>query len=673
MKKEQIVLIVDDNPTNLSVLTEHLKTWGFDFMVARNGESGIKKAIQGKPDLILLDIYMPGMDGFEVCHKLRSNPNTVQIPIIFLTANISQTDKIKGLDMGAVDYITKPFEAEEVLARINRHLEINRLRKQLETQNSQILLQNSKLEEEILKRKYIEDELKEREAMFRGMFEYHSAPMILILPKSGWIIKANQAAANYYGYSIQELEGMLISNINQESSDVIFDSIKKAVSNVCNVFGFKHKLKNGEIRDVEVHSSPIPWYGGRLLFSIIHDTTDRKLAETKQRELDESNLRLQKAESLSRMAGGVAHLFNNYLYVVTGNLEMAIEEVPNNAPIRENLIEAMNAALRSADVSGMMLTYLGQTITKSEALDITEFCRNNLSTFQSSIRDKISVEVDLSDSEVVVNANAAQMQQIMHNLFSNACESIKDNSDGCKIRLGTKIVNSSDIQKMNIFPAGSTLSEDKYGCIEVSDTGCGISEDDMHKIFDPFFTTKFTGRGLGLAVILGIVKSWGGIICVDSKLNHGSCFMVCLPLSLGGSIKQTKEVHREIDTKNRATILLVEDHDMVRKMTTVMLRRLGFDVVPAANGNEAIKLFSRHNESISCLITDLSMPGIDGWETLAEIRKIQPNIPAVLTSGYDEASAMSGENIERPQVFLHKPYSMDNLKIALEQALFKDA
>ncbi|MBF0230425.1 MAG: response regulator [Desulfamplus sp.] len=544
MKKSQTILIIDDNPTNLGVLTENLKSWGFDFMVARNGESGVQKAIKGKPDFILLDIYMPGMDGFEVCEKLKTDPATSSIPIIFLTADSDQTDKIKGLQMGAVDYITKPFQPEEVLARINRHLEIHILKKELEAQNAEIKLKNIQLENEII---------------------------------------------------------------------------------------------------------------------------ERQKAEEKQRELEAANLRLQKAESLGQMAAGVAHLFNNYLYAVSGHLELALEDLEEDSDVKDNIKSAIQAVWRASDVSGAMLTYIGQKIITLEPVDISECCRRSLAVMPDFTNSSVVIETDFTDKELIINANASQMQQLINHLITNAYESIVENKG--KITIITKLIDSSDIPQSNLFPAGAKPSSDKYGYIEVTDTGYGIPEEDIGKIFDPFFTTKFIGRGLGLAVVLGIVKSWQGMIAVSSKTGHGSSFMIFIPLSLNGSVRSFKKSVRPQKIKSSPTVLLVEDHKMVRDMTTSVLEKMGCKVISAANGMEAIELFKIHKNSISCIITDLSMPEIDGWATLSKIRKINPDIPAILASGYDEASAMSPENSEKIQGFLHKPYSMKDLQLALEKAL----
>ncbi|MBF0210577.1 MAG: PAS domain S-box protein [Desulfamplus sp.] len=271
---------------------------------------------------------------------------------------------------------------------------------------------------------------------------------------------------------------------------------------------------------------------------IVSDITERKEMEIKQRELEATNLRLQKNESLAQMAGGIAHLFNNYLYAVSGNLELALYDLPEDSLIRERLMDAMKAARRCADVSGSMLTYLGQNFVKMESIDISKFCQKHLPNLQSSFNNNISIETNLSDRELLVCANAGQMQQVLNHLITNAYESIGENKG--RINLITKAIPSEDISKFHLLPVDSKPSADTYVCLEVTDTGCGISKEDFHKISDPFFTTKFTGRGLGLAIISGIVKSWEGMIGVRSEVGHGSSFMVFLPMSVDNSVRQSK-------------------------------------------------------------------------------------------------------------------------------------
>ncbi len=283
----------------------------------------------------------------------------------------------------------------------------------------------------------------------------------------------------------------------------------------------------------------------------------------------------------------------------------------------------------------------------------------------------IALETDLLSFGPVVRAHPKQMQQVLTNLITNSRESIGHGPG--TVTLATRIIPASELPKSNLAPIDWKPAADLFSCLEVTDTGCGMAEDELDKVFDPFYTTKFTGRGLGLAVVLGIVKTLGGAICLESKKNQGSIFRVFLPLvtdELPGSSEKATEAHQ---TRQGGTVLIVEDQDPVRKMSVLMLKRLGYEVLEASGGAEAVELFRENPDQVRLVITDLTMPGMDGWETLVALRKIRPYIPVILVSGHDEAQAMGRDCPEQPNVFLHEPYLKGDLESAIDAALKKAA
>ncbi|MBF0413070.1 MAG: response regulator, partial [Desulfamplus sp.] len=274
------ILIVDDKPENLRLIAGILKEQGHVVRMLRKGNMVMPTVLYSQPDLILLDIMMPEMDGYEVCRQLKADEKTSKIPVIFLSALNDMTMKIKAFSVGGVDYISKPFHAEEVLARVETHLSISYLQQM-------VTARNEKLEQEITEHRKTAEALEEKEELFRSMFEYHSAVMFLVNSENGVIVRANRAAQKYYGYTSEEFNRLTVFELNELSKEEIKNEMLKARVEERNYFNFKHRLANGEIRSVEVHSTPIAFHGQSLLFSIIHDITEREHAQNALKENEE--------------------------------------------------------------------------------------------------------------------------------------------------------------------------------------------------------------------------------------------------------------------------------------------------------------------------------------------------------------------------------------------------
>jgi CheY-like chemotaxis protein len=260
------------------------------------------------------------------------------------------------------------------------------------------------------------------------------------------------------------------------------------------------------------------------------------------------------------------------------------------------------------------------------------------------------------------------MTQVLNALVTNAWEAMESSSGRVDVSVAT--IKASEIESLHRFPTDWECSDNDYASLTVSDTGGGMDAATLDRIFDPFFTDKFVGRGLGLAVALGIVKSCGGCITVKSRQDRGSVFRVVLPLSSQGVPRPRagKAVDARADAAG-GTVLLVEDEAMVRNMAFSMLKRFGFDVIAAEDGDVAVEIFRAKKDAIRLVLCDMTMPSMDGWKTLAALRKIEPDVPVILVSGYDEVRAMAGDGPERPNAFLHKPYRKQMLKMVLKKVL----
>jgi two-component system, cell cycle sensor histidine kinase and response regulator CckA len=397
------------------------------------------------------------------------------------------------------------------------------------------------------------------------------------------------------------------------------------------------------------------------------DLSERKKIQEERMQWERRGLQLQKAESLSRMAGAIAHHFNNQLQVVMGNLEMAMDDLPSNSPTSAILNEAMKASSKASEISGLMMAYRGQTRGKLSPMDLSAACRQSMTLLQAAVpKDKI-IEVDFPASGPIIRGNAGQINLVLNNLVSNAWESIT--SGPGTIGISARSVSQTDIPASYRVPIDWQPQDISYACIEVTDSGCGIPDKEIEKIFDPFFTTKFTGRGIGLSVVRGIAGAHGGGVTVESKPGQGSIFRVFLPVSTEEVPVLPEYAGQSPEIEEGGTILVVEDEEQVRNMVRIMLTRLGYGVLEAKEGNEAVEIFQKHQNVIRCVISDLTMPVMSGWDTLAALRRLSPDIPVILSSGYEEAQVMSGEYRERPQAFLGKPYRLQELKDTISQIL----
>jgi PAS domain S-box-containing protein len=408
-----------------------------------------------------------------------------------------------------------------------------------------------------------------------------------------------------------------------------------------------------------------------MIIGVIWDITERKHLEAEKASLEAQNRQLQKAESLGRMSGAIAHIFNNQLQIIMGYTGMVIGELPPDDSRTVKLAKVMTAAQKTAEVSGNLLAYLGQIRNKIESFDLSEICNVSLSGLLAGIPKIVALETDLPSPGPYINADAKQIQKILASLVINAWEAIGE-APGT-VHLSVKTLLAADIPTAHRFPLEWQPREQHYACLEVRDSGSGIKDEDIEKLFDPFYSTKFTGRGLGLSIVLGIAKTHGAVITVENRTGGGSVFRVFFLLSVQIEARQNKQIAKAPEIVSGGTVLLVEDEATLREMTRLALVHFGFTVLQASDGVEAVAIFGQHRDEISCVLSDLTMPRMDGWETIAALRAIRHELPVILASGYDEATVMAGEHPELPDFFLNKPYDINKLGDTIGKAIARSA
>jgi two-component system cell cycle sensor histidine kinase/response regulator CckA len=396
-------------------------------------------------------------------------------------------------------------------------------------------------------------------------------------------------------------------------------------------FDFMLGTKSGEKRNALMYLLPITVDGEKCLFFMARDTTDRIQAEEQRISMEKQMLHAQKLESLGVLAGGIAHDFNNLLTAIMGNADLALMRLNKESPAVDNLRKIEQATARAADLAKQMLAYSGKGKFVIEAIDLNKLIEEMFHMLEVSISKKAVLRFNPYHPLPAVEADATNLRQIIMNLVINASEAIGDKSG--VIAVNTGCMECSEAYLQNAW-LSQPIPEDLYVYLEIADTGCGMDKETLEKIFDPFFTTKFTGRGLGMAAVLGIVRSHKGAIKVYSEPGRGSNFKILLPAS-SRPIELFNEDSGHDDWYGSGTVLLVDDEETVRGVGAEMLRELGFKVITANNGREALDRYCE-NPGIGLVILDLTMPHMDGEQCFRELRQLNPNVRVIVSSGFSE-------------------------------------
>jgi PAS domain S-box-containing protein len=409
--------------------------------------------------------------------------------------------------------------------------------------------------------------------------------------------------------------------------------------------------------------------GGKVqsVISVVTDTTALVRAEAERRALEAKMQQAQKLESLGILAGGIAHDFNNLLTAVIGNADLALGELPPASAARESVEQIQKAALHAAELTRQMLAYAGRGRLSVQRLSIAEVVRDMSQLLGASVSKRHALIFDFAADLPAVEADPAQVRQIVMNLVINA-------SEACGEREGAITVGTAMLPP-GVDVAGDVaigeLGPGAHVVVEVADSGAGMDAADLPRIFDPFFSTKFAGRGLGLAAVLGVVRRHGGALRVRSRPGAGSTFTVLLPALEGAGAPPPLGPGSEppSDWRGAGTLLLVDDEEQVRRTASRMLQAMGFDVVVAGDGVEALARLAEGGGRIRAVLLDLTMPRMDGEETLRSIRATSPGLPVVLCSGYDVLEREGRFADLEFSGFIQKPFRLAELQRSLRRAL----
>ena len=391
------------------------------------------------------------------------------------------------------------------------------------------------------------------------------------------------------------------------------------------------------------------------------DITDRKKAEDEKLVFEQQIQQTQKLESLGVLAGGIAHDFNNILAVIIGNCslaEMNYETARNYIPVIEK------AAERAAGLCRQMMTYAGKASSTPSLVIMWLLVDDVVNMLKTTIRQNVTIKTSYLPDIPTITGDASQLRQIVMNLIINASEAIGDVQGEVSVSLSKSEIKAGQTVKDHL---GTVIPSDTYLCLEITDNGCGMDEETKRRIFEPFYTTKFPGRGLGMSAVLGILKAHNGALQISSQPGEGAAFKVYLPVAK--SVATEEESPQQAAPalwQGNGTVLLVEDEVEVISIASAMMKEMGFTVIEAVNGKEALELYQQGAADITLVVTDIGMPVMDGYELFRKLKTIDPKLPIIISSGFGNTDIKSNLPIEEIAGLVSKPYNFDRLRVVLQ-------
>jgi PAS domain S-box-containing protein len=502
---------------------------------------------------------------------------------------------------------------------------------------------------------------KAAEARYRRLFEAAKDAIVIVDGHSGDLTELNPFGEQLFGYSRSELVGRKMWDAGplKDIVDVRGVLAKVTADGVVRLPDLNLSARDGSLVQVEAVANAYDDGDQKMVQFNLRDIGDRKRFE---RQMEHT----QKMESLGLLAGGIAHDFNNLLAGIMVNASMVLSEMEKDSPSLPSLRELMRASERAANLTRQMLDYAGKGRFVTEHNDLNELIRDISVLVRSSLPKMVTFDLVLTSDPTYVDGDSGQIQQLIMNLVINAGEAIPEGRPGA-VTVRTQVRELTAGQLLE-YVEGQHLGSGKYVVLGITDTGSGMDEATQSRIFDPFFTTKFTGRGLGLAAALGIIRRHHGAIRLHSELGRGTSFQVLLPASSSPPVKR-RDVSPSPTVAGEGIVLLVDDEETIRNGAKAGLERSGYRVILAENGADGVRIFRDRHSEISAVVLDRTMPGMGGEEALAEMQDIEPKVPIILSTGYDEAETLSrlaGRNLAG---FLQKPYTIETLLSEIQSAL----
>jgi PAS domain S-box-containing protein len=657
MKDKPLILVVDDQPQNIELLKVYLVPQGYEIVAATTGEEALRKISDNQIDLILLDVVMPGMDGFEVIRRIRQDNTHRLLPIILVTVLREPEARVKGIEAGCDDFISKPVDRMELVARVKSLLRVK-------AYNDLTSNYRKELESEVNRRT---EELKHAFIFQQCLIDALSVP-VFYKDLEGRYLGCNSSFENFFGQKRELFVGKSFSEYSlKEFSDISAEKDRALLQNRgIQIYESSITDSGGVVHNVILHKATFDNLDGSVggLIGAILDITDLKRAEKLQKNLESQLHHAQKMESIGRLAGGVAHDYNNALSVIIGFTQLVMEKMVPTDPLRSDLDEVLKAARHATDITRQLLAFARKQTITPKVLDLNENVGSMLKMLRRLIGEDITLAWLPGAGVWSVKIDSSQIDQILANLCVNARDAIVGVG---KITIETKMVtfDTAYCADHHGFIPG------EFVMLAVSDNGCGIDQEILDNIFEPFFTTKSPdkGTGLGLSTVYGIVKQNNGFVDIYSKPDTGTTIKIYLPRHEDNAVGVQRETTEEIPQGCGETILIVEDDPLILNLARRILHGLDYTVLTADRPERAIRLAEEHKGEIDLLVTDVIMPEMNGLELANNLRSLYPTLKCVFMSGYTSSVIANHGVLDQGVHFIQKPFSKKDLSKTVRKIL----
>jgi PAS domain S-box-containing protein len=653
------VLVVDDDERNLLAISTVLEDVA-DVVVANSGEEALRQLLRDEFAVILLDVFMPGIDGYETAQIIRSREQTKRVPIVFLSAvNKEDQHMLRGYSMGAVDYVFKPVDPTVLRSKVAVFVDLFTMTKEIQRkarQEQALLDANLRANAERLR---IEQELRLAEQRQAAIIQ--SLPIILYLeevdaePRIPKFVSGNFGALTGYAFEeLQQSPTLWVDRLHPEDRDRAIEALASRRSGQTLSVEYRWQCADGQYKHFldqavllrDAFGNPVE-FAGTLL-----DVTQRK-------ELESQLTQARKMDAIGQLTGGIAHDFNNLLAAVLGGLGMIERRVPLSEDQAKIVGMTRHAAEQGAELVKHLLAFARRQKLEPASIQIPRLAQSVTSLLAHTLGGLVELDWQLGKRLSSVYADSAQLELALMNLIINARDAMPDG--------GVVTVTAEDREVLK-QTGRSGLAPGRYVVIAVRDTGCGIAPDMIEQVLEPFFTTKPVGKGtgLGLSMVYGFAQQSGGGVRVDSQVGTGTCVEIWLPRAPEVA-DEAEAISGAVEAAHAAAavmkILLVDDHDGVRATTAALLEDLGHTVLHVAEAAHALDLFHEDPHAFDLLITDYAMPRMSGAELVRQIRSARADFPALIITGYAEADVAAGEGTDIR--VLDKPFTPEQLKAAL--------